>query len=40
MTSTDPGTNKDMETFCAKTGHKLLEKEETGGATDFYVQVK
>ncbi len=40
MTSTDPGTNKDMDTFCAKTGHKLLEKEDTGGATDFYVQVK
>ncbi|MCG8334208.1 MAG: sulfurtransferase TusA family protein [Proteobacteria bacterium] len=40
MTSTDPGTNKDMETFCAKTGHELVEKEERDGATDFFVKVK
>ena len=40
MTSTDPGTNKDMTTFCAKTGNELLEKEDRDGATDFYVKVK
>lgn len=40
MTSTDPGTNKDMITFCEKTGHQLVEKEDTGGATDFYIKVK
>ena len=40
MTSTDPGTNKDMTTFCAKTGHELLESEDVDGATHFYVKVK
>ena len=40
MTSTDPGTNKDMLTFCEKTGHELLKVEDAGGASDFYIKVK
>ena len=40
MTSTDPGTNKDMITFCKKTGHELLEVEEADGIADFYIKVK
>lgn len=40
MTSTDPGTNKDMLTFCEKTGHQLLEVEEADGVAHFYVKVK
>lgn len=40
MTSTDPGTNKDMLTFCQKTGHELLKIEDKGGASDFYIKIK
>lgn len=40
MTSTDPGTNKDMVTFCEKTGNELLQVEEGDGSADFYIKVK
>lgn len=40
MTSTDPGTNKDMVTFCKKTGNELLEVVENDGVADFYVKIK
>ena len=40
MISTDPGTNKDMLTFCKKTGNELLETEDNDGTSSFYVKVK
>ena len=40
MISTDPGTNKDMLTFCEKTGHELVEIEEGDGSASFFVKVK
>lgn len=40
VTSTDPGTNKDMITFCQKTGHELVKVDEKGDSADFYLKVK
>jgi len=40
MTSTDPGTNKDMITFCEKTGNELIKVVEGDGSADFYVKKK
>lgn len=40
MTSTDPGSNKDMISFCAKTGNELLKTDQKEGSADFYVKVK
>ena len=40
VTSTDPGTNKDMTSFADKTGNKLLKIDEKEGSADFYLQAK
>ena len=40
VTSTDPGTNKDMTSFAGKTGNKLLKIDEKEGSADFYLQAK
>ncbi len=40
MTSTDPGSSKDIVSFCKRTGHELLESEEGSGATHFYLKAK
>ena len=40
VTSTDPGTNKDMTSFSEKTGNKLLKIDEKEGSADFYLQAK
>ena len=36
MTSTDPGSNKDVVSFCKRTGHDLLDTQEDGGANHFF----
>lgn len=33
--ATDPGSVKDFEAFCRKTGNKLLEWKEDGGVFEF-----
>lgn len=36
--STDPGSLKDMESFCVQTGHELLSSSQAGG--DFIFQIR
>lgn len=38
VTSTDPGSVKDMAAFCTQTGNQLLESNETGGSFVFLIQ--
>jgi tRNA 2-thiouridine synthesizing protein A len=38
MISTDPGSVPDMQAWTSKTGHELLEHEETGGKFVFYIK--
>jgi tRNA 2-thiouridine synthesizing protein A len=40
MTSTDPGSSKDVVSFCKRTGHDLMDSVEDGGATHFYIKAK
>ena len=40
MTSTDPGSSKDIVSFCKRTGHELLKSEEDGGSTHFFLKAK
>lgn len=38
MTSTDPGSLKDIESFCSQTGNELLSSSQSGG--DFIFQIR
>ena len=38
MTSTDPGSIKDIESFCTQTGNELLSSNQSGG--DFIFQIR
>ena len=36
--STDPGSLKDMASFCTQTGNALLSSEQAGGDYEFYIR--
>ncbi|MDX2258218.1 MAG: sulfurtransferase TusA family protein [Hyphomicrobiaceae bacterium] len=36
--ATDPGSVADFEAFCRTTGHKLLERSDTGGVYRFVIE--
>lgn len=36
--STDPGSVKDIESFCKQTGHELLASEDTGASFIFRIR--
>jgi tRNA 2-thiouridine synthesizing protein A len=38
MLATDPGSVPDLEAFEKRTGHRVLERSETGGVFRFLVQ--
>ena len=38
VTATDPGSVKDMASFCSQTGHELLSHEEAGGNFIFHIR--
>ena len=40
MTSTDPGSSKDIVSFCQRTGHELLSSLPEGNATHFFIKAK
>ncbi len=40
MTSTDPGSSKDVVSFCKRLGHELLESQEDSGSTHFFIKAK
>jgi tRNA 2-thiouridine synthesizing protein A len=38
VTSTDPGSTKDMVAFCEQTGHELLSSKEAAGGYVFLIR--
>jgi len=38
--TTDPGSAKDLASFCKQTGHELLSEGETDGKFEFFVKHK
>jgi tRNA 2-thiouridine synthesizing protein A len=38
ITATDPGSLKDMESFCVQTGHELVSSSQSG--SDFVFQIR
>lgn len=36
--STDPGSLKDMVSFCAQTGNALLSSQQSGGDYEFFIR--
>jgi tRNA 2-thiouridine synthesizing protein A len=38
MLATDPGSSKDMESFCTQTGNELLSSEQQGGDYIFMIR--
>jgi tRNA 2-thiouridine synthesizing protein A len=38
VVSTDPGSLKDMVSFCAQTGNTLLESQQAGGDFEFVIR--
>ncbi|MCP4751160.1 MAG: sulfurtransferase TusA family protein [Proteobacteria bacterium] len=38
--STDPGTNKDMASFCRQTGNELLKVNQQEDSAEFYIKAK
>ncbi len=38
MTSTDPGSLKDIESFCSQTGNELVSSNQSGGDFIFYIR--
>ena len=38
VVSTDPGSLKDMVSFCTQTGNALLASQETGGNYEFLIR--
>ncbi|HJO45786.1 MAG: sulfurtransferase TusA family protein [SAR324 cluster bacterium] len=40
VTSTDPGSNKDMPSWCKRTGNPILKQEDQGNSYIFFIQRK
>ncbi len=40
VTSTDPGSNKDMPSWSKRTGNPILKQEDQGNSFVFYIQRK
>ncbi len=40
MIATDPGSESDMDAWTSRTGHTLVESEESGGQYVFFIQKK
>lgn len=38
ITSTDPGSVKDLDSFCSQTGHQLLSSEQADGEFQFRIR--
>ena len=38
VSSTDPGSVKDMDSFCRQTGHELLSSQEAAGSFIFRIR--
>ncbi len=38
MVATDPGSVKDISSFCQQTGHELIESSEADGAFHFVIR--
>lgn len=38
LVATDPGANKDVESFCTQSGNELLSAEEQDGTFVFYLK--
>ena len=38
VTSTDPGSVKDMVSFCSQTGHEMMSQKEEAGDYTFYIK--
>lgn len=38
VTASDPGSVKDMESFCTQTGHELLSSSQSGGDFIFHIR--
>jgi tRNA 2-thiouridine synthesizing protein A len=38
VTSTDPGSVKDMDSFCSQTGHQMIASEQTGDEFVFRIR--
>ncbi|MEA3276980.1 MAG: sulfurtransferase TusA family protein [Pseudomonadota bacterium] len=38
VAATDPGSVKDIDSFCRQTGHKLLSSDESGGSYLFRIR--
>ncbi|MEW8507157.1 MAG: sulfurtransferase TusA family protein [Candidatus Thiodiazotropha sp.] len=38
VTSTDPGSVKDLDAFCSQTGNEMLSSEESGGEFHFRIR--
>lgn len=38
MTSTDPGSLKDIESFCSQTGNELVSSNQAGGDFIFHIR--
>lgn len=38
MISTDPGSLKDIESFCQQTGHQLMQSRSDGGEFHFLIR--
>ena len=38
VTATDPGSVKDLDSFCLQTGHQMLSSEEVDGGFRFRIQ--
>jgi tRNA 2-thiouridine synthesizing protein A len=38
VVATDPGSLKDMASFCAQTGNTLLSSQQTGGDYEFVIR--
>jgi len=38
VVSTDPGSLKDMVSFCAQPGNALLSSQQTGGDFEFFIR--
>ena len=38
VVATDPGSVADLEAFCRRTGHRILDQSEGGGEFVFYIE--
>ncbi|MHA1911814.1 MAG: sulfurtransferase TusA family protein [Candidatus Kariarchaeaceae archaeon] len=40
MIGSDPGSKQDVPDWCTRKGHELLDQQEDGGETSFFIQKK